>query len=378
VAARFWIGCAVFHAVMLALSAGIGLRWQRHLRRGSPRTVWLRAAVADAGVWASCAVLLALLAALYGANAFTAVRLLSQALFGELLALTAWGTALFWRRGHRPTAAAAALACIALLATYAEAYHREPTDLHVRRYSVDASRGRPVHGRIRIVQLSDIQTDHVGSYEEQALRTAAAEKPDLVVLTGDYVQPRLEPTRASATAALNRLLRDVRWGAPLGVFAVKGDVDSDWLGLFAGTGVTPLAGEIATRPLPGGRSLSLIGLTTRMSHGRDPEGVAFLVRRSPADDLRIAVGHGPDFVHDFSGERVDLALAGHTHGGQVVLPWLGAPYTKSGLPRLYASGLHDYAGVPLHVSAGIGMERGTAPQLRFLCPPELSVIEVTY
>ena len=298
-AAHFWIGCAVFHAVMLAVSAGIGLRWQARVRTGSPPTGWLRAAVADAAVWTGCAVVFALLAALYGANAFTAVRLLSQALFGELLVLTAWGTALFWRRGHRPTAAAAALACTALLATYAEAYHREPTDLHVRRYAVDAARGGPVHGRIRIVQLSDIQADHVGSYEEEALRTAAAEKPDLVVLTGDYVQPRLEPTRAAATLALNRLLRDVRWGAPLGVFAVKGDVDSDWPGLFAGTGVTPLTGEIATRPLPGGRTLSLIGLTTRMSHGRDPGGVAFLVRRSPADDLRIAVGHGPDFVRDF-------------------------------------------------------------------------------
>jgi uncharacterized protein len=378
VAARFWIGCAVFHAVMLALSAGIAIRWQRRLRPGSQRAGWPWAALMDAGVWTGCAVVLALAAALFGANLFTAVRLLSQALFGELLVLTAWAAALFWRRGHRPTAAAAALACTVLLATYAEAYHREPTDLHVRRYAVDASHGGPAHGRIRIVQLSDIQTDRVGPYEEQALRTAAAEKPDLVVLTGDYVQPRLEPTRASATAALNRLLRDVRFDAPLGVFAVKGDVDADWPGLFAGTPVAPLTGEIATRTLPGGRTLSLIGLTTRMSHGRDPAGVAALVGRSDADSLRIACGHGPDFVRDFAGERVDLALAGHTHGGQVVLPWLGAPYTKSGLPRLYASGLHDYAGVPLHVSAGIGMERGTAPQLRFLCPPELSVIEVTY
>ncbi len=377
-AARFWIGCAVFHAVMLAVSAQVGLRWQRRLAPGSPRAGRLRAALADAGAWTSCAVLLAFLAALFGSNGFTAVRLLSQALFGELLVLTAWTAALFWRRGHRPLAAAAALACTTLLATYAEAYHHEPTDLHVRRYAVDTSHGGSTHGRIRIVQLSDIQTDHVGPYEEQALRTAAAQKPDLVVLTGDYVQPRLAPTRAETTAALNRLLREVRFDAPLGVFAVKGDVDADWHGLFAGTPVTALAGEIATRTLPGGRTLSLIGLTTRMSHGRDPAGVAGLVRRAPPDSLRIALGHGPDFVQDLAGERVDLALAGHTHGGQVVLPWLGAPYIKSRLPRLYASGLHDYGGVPLHVSAGIGMERGTAPQLRFLCPPELSVIEVTY
>jgi len=57
---------------------------------------------------------------------------------------------------------------------------------------------------------------------------------------------------------------------------------------------------------------------------------------------------------------------------------LGAPITKTRLPRRYASGLHDYAGVPIHVSAGVGMERGAAPQLRFLCPPEISLLEVTY
>jgi predicted MPP superfamily phosphohydrolase len=69
-------------------------------------------------------------------------------------------------------------------------------------------------------------------------------------------------------------------------------------------------------------------------------------------------------------------LAGHTHGGQVVLPLFGPPRTASRLPRLYAGGLHDFAGTPLHVSRGVGMERGFAPPLRFLCPPEICVLDV--
>ena len=76
--------------------------------------------------------------------------------------------------------------------------------------------------------------------------------------------------------------------------------------------------------------------------------------------------------------RAHLALAGHTHGGQVVLPFFGPPMTLSRLPRRYAGGLHDYHGLPLHVSRGIGMERGSAPQIRFLCPPEICVIELRY
>jgi predicted MPP superfamily phosphohydrolase len=69
-------------------------------------------------------------------------------------------------------------------------------------------------------------------------------------------------------------------------------------------------------------------------------------------------------------------LAGHTHGGQVVVPFFGPPVTAIRLPRRYAGGLNDYEGTPLHVSRGVGMERGFAPQLRFLCPPEICVIDL--
>jgi predicted MPP superfamily phosphohydrolase len=75
---------------------------------------------------------------------------------------------------------------------------------------------------------------------------------------------------------------------------------------------------------------------------------------------------------------VELALGGHTHGGQIVLPGFGPPLTLSRLPRRYAAGLNVYEGIPLHVSPGIGMERLTAPQVRFFCPPEVSVIDVRY
>jgi uncharacterized protein len=74
--------------------------------------------------------------------------------------------------------------------------------------------------------------------------------------------------------------------------------------------------------------------------------------------------------------EIDLVLAGHTHGGQVVLPLLGPPHTAIRLPRRYAGGLNDYGGIALHVSRGIGMERGFAPPVRFLCPPEVCVVDV--
>ena len=73
---------------------------------------------------------------------------------------------------------------------------------------------------------------------------------------------------------------------------------------------------------------------------------------------------------------VDLVLAGHTHGGQVVMPFFGPVVTASRLPRLFAGGLHDFRGTPLHVSRGVGMERGFSPPVRFLCPPEICVLDL--
>lgn len=376
---RFWVGSFVFHAVLVGASAVVARRWVRRLSPGAPPFPFFRAVVADAFLWGALALVLAFLAAAIGSNGFTAVRLLSQALFGELIALSSWIAALLWRRAFRPRAVVAALACATLLAAYAEAYHREPTDLHVRRYRVDLSRGSAVRRQIRIVQLSDIQADRIGAYEERALRTAVEQGPDLVVLTGDYVQPRVGGSRQTVTADLNRLFRNVPFGARLGAYAVRGDVDRDWPEVFEGTRIRPLSGEIVSLPLPGGAALSLIGLTRSMSHGHDPSGLLALVAQAPIGSVRVVIGHSPDFVADLAGTLpIDLALAGHTHGGQVVLPWVGAPYTKSRLPARYASGLNAYAGVLIHVSAGIGMERGTAPQIRFLCPPELSVLDVTY
>lgn len=313
-------------------------------------------------------------------SGFTVIRLVSQSLFGEGVLLAAVVGFVLLRRGAGAARAGRASLALAgvLLGVYYEAYHREPEDLQLRHYVVDASAGRP-RGRLRLLHLSDIQTHAVRDYEERVLRQALASKPDLVVMTGDYVQPRHGTSRARATAEFNALLRRLCFDAPLGAYAVRGDVDRDWPAVFAGTAVWPLGAETVRLTLPGGRGLSLVGLTPGMSHGRQPQGSWRLVDGTPPDDLRVVLGHGPDFVMALAGRtRVDLALAGHTHGGQVALPLIGSPHTRSRLPRRYACGLHVYRGLPLHVSAGIGMERGTAPQIRFLRPPEMSLVEIRY
>jgi predicted MPP superfamily phosphohydrolase len=373
---NFLLSATLFHAVFLAACARLVAVEAARLRRGKGRAAGLAFGI---GLLGSTMVVLALLLSLLAPpSGFTAMRLVAQALFGEgpLVALALAGLHL---RARRMASATVLLASTAiLLGVYVEAYHLEPRDLQVVRHEVDLRGGAPESGRLRIVQLSDIQTDRVGAHEERALGEALKQKPDLIVLTGDYVQSRLDDTRAQAGADLRALLRRLDFNARLGVFAVQGDTDRNWPGVLRDTPVRCLTSEAVRIALPGGRSLSLLGLTLNESRGDDASALR-LVERAPTGDLRLVIGHRPDFVLALAGRtRVDLALAGHTHGGQIVVPGFGAPVTLSRLPRLYASGLHLYQGIPLHVSPGVGMERLTAPQVRFLCPPEVSVLDVRY
>jgi len=369
-----------FHSVLVPTGLAIARQWARPRECGSKGQTVVLKFVRDALGFVVLAILLAGVAGFMTANGFTVLRLLSQMLFGEVLALVVWASILLWRREARLLSLAFSLTAGSLLAVYAEAYHREPWDLQVRRHVIDRSKAGVASRSVRILHLSDIQADRIGPYETNVLRTGLEQHPDLIVFTGDYVQPRLYNTRYRTTADLNALLRQMRFDAPLGAFATRGDVDIDWPGAFAGTAIRPLTGESVKLTLPDHHSsVTLVGLTSAMSHGRDPEGMLQLVRLAPSSDLRIVAGHAPDFVAQLAGAvPVDLALAGHTHGGQVVLPFVGALYTKSALPRSFASGLHDFRGILINVSAGVGMERGTAPQIRFLCPPEISVIELRF
>jgi hypothetical protein len=87
------------------------------------------------------------------------------------------------------------------------------------------------------------------------------------------------------------------------------------------------------------------------------------------------LGHMPDF--SLGSVDADLLIAGHTHGGQVQLPLVGPLLTLSQVPRSWASGLTEIEpGKMLVVSRGIGMERGLAPRLRFLCRPQLVILEL--
>ncbi|MFN3653471.1 MAG: metallophosphoesterase [Armatimonadota bacterium] len=379
-AARFWMAAALFHAGMLVVTALMARRWVGRLKKPRAGWLWSLFILADSVTFATAAgVLAAFTAPLVPEPAFAALRLVSQAIFGEGL-LLALGVAGLHLRERAPRVRVGVLLGLtaAILLAYWEGYHHGPYNLQVRTHRLTSA--APAKTPVRILHLSDLQTHAIRGYERRVFAAAAATRPDLVVFTGDYIQPRLGSRVEPAWADFRRLLEETNLRPPLGFYAVGGDVEADeggdWQRRFEGLPVTCLENSVARTPLPDGRTLALVGLEIETSRGRDAAPVHRLLREAQPADALLVLGHRPDFVQQLVGrDEVNLALAGHTHGGQVVLPVLGPLITLSRLPTRHAGGMSSYRGVPLHVSRGIGMERMSAPQVRFLCPPEICVIE---
>ena len=101
-----------------------------------------------------------------------------------------------------------------------------------------------------------------------------------------------------------------------------------------------------------------------------------LYRAPGTRDVRILLSHRPDAVYLLEPRsRVDLVVAGHTHGGQIQLPFHGPLTIASRVPpEVGAGGLHRVDGHPIYVSRGVGVERGQAPRARLGAPPEVAVV----
>jgi predicted MPP superfamily phosphohydrolase len=299
------------------------------------------------------------LAIVLGGGPFGVMRLACYAIFVHASALSALAFLQAWKSSRRLAVGLLAVTSSLVLVAL-DAFVIEPQHLAVSHVRLASSRAPRA---LTIAVLADVQTDHVGVYERDAFAAVVKEKPDLVLFAGDYVQvakPELHPEREALRAAM----RDVGLAAPLGVYAVRGNVDPNgWEEIFEGVSTT----FERTRAVDAG-DVRVTGLGVDDSF--DPT-----LRISAADRFHIVLGHAPNFA--LGDVQADLLVAGHTHGGQVRLPWVGPLVTFSAIPRRWAEGATPLSGGRwLVVSRGVGLERGQAPRLRFLCRPEIVVIHV--
>ena len=231
--------------------------------------------------------------------------------------------------------------------------------------------GRP----LRVLHLGDLHVERITRRERELVEQVAALKPDLVLCSGDllntsYVQDPL------AWEACRWVL--ARLSAPLGAFVVSGTSSSDppevMAELVRGLPVRWLQDERVRVEFEGG-SLELIGLSCTHRPFLERPRLEALVREG-STDFRILLYHTPDLAPDAAELGVDLMLSGHTHGGQVRLPLVGALFASSLYGKAFEMGRYALNGMTLYVTRGVGLEGYMAPRLRFLCPPEIVLWEL--
>jgi predicted MPP superfamily phosphohydrolase len=235
--------------------------------------------------------------------------------------------------------------------------------------------GWPKLARLRIAFLSDF---HAGSHTGDVARLgaivgeAAAFKPDLVLHGGDFVNMQMFGGGRIAPRAVAAIL--ARLDAPLGRFAVLGNHDyvhgaDEVRDAIETAGIAVLDDERRTLRHDG-HAIDLIGLPD--ARKLRPDGLALLAGLSP-ERPTIVLAHDPFwFAHVPAGPH--LTLAGHTHGGQIVLPVVGALRNASRAPLRWSHGHVEEGGRHLYVSGGLGT---SGIPLRIGMPPEYAILDVS-
>jgi predicted MPP superfamily phosphohydrolase len=276
------------------------------------------------------------------------------------------------RAGRIAERGSLALAAVGLIC-FAYGYFVEPFWPEVTHVRVESPKLRGAQRPVRVVHISDLHCDPEPRLEERLPDLIAAERPDLIVFTGDSLNS------PEGLPVLRKLLPRLASIAP--TYAVRGNWDMAYRRgeLFGGTGVVELKKEAARLDVAG-TTLWVAGAPFA-SLADPPDGVRSGIENTlkgvPSEAFTLFLYHTPDLILEAAEtKRVDLYCAGHTHGGQVALPLYGALVTLSKFGKKYESGLHREGSTWLYVTRGLGMEGDPAPRVRFFARPEVTVIEL--
>jgi len=279
-------------------------------------------------------------------------------------------------RISRRTLLKAGLAGAAALALYASEIERHwievvETEVHLR--------GLPeAFDGLRVAQLSDIHMDEYTEpfFVREAVRRVNELEPDVVLLTGDFVSeiPRGGDFAIGAAWQCAQLLRELRCSQLYGILGNHDIVVGAHPVMEALTahGIRMLRNGYLPIERPGGR-IWLAGFDDPLCGMPDAELAIPGKIRGVAGEPLILMCHTPDYADTLlkhpAGQAVDWMLSGHTHGGQIRLPWVGATHLPA-LGRKYVEGWFRFGSMQLYVNRGLGT---VGVPFRFDCPPEITL-----
>lgn len=260
------------------------------------------------------------------------------------------------------------VAATALVGTYPFCVERYL--INVNRYTIPVPNLPPAFDGLRVVHLTDLHYGPLMPLDVLAkvIRKTNELEKDMVVCTGDYVRGG---TADRKVEGIWSVMRDLR--APEGVYAVLGNHDH-WAGTEQSIRSMELSGHINLRhrAVPLSRNGETMWLGGAGDLWEDHLSLDQVLENAPDNACRIVLAHNPDTADTDFTTRVDLMLSGHTHGGQVKLPFIGTPF----LPvknKAYSSGLIRSQRTDIFISRGVGW---AALPVRFNCLPEIALLTI--
>jgi uncharacterized protein len=277
-------------------------------------------------------------------------------------------------RRHLLTSGLAGAAGLALYSGEIERHWLEVTELEIKLNNLPAA-----FDGMRIAQLSDI---HLDEFTEPFFLRHVVKKinqihPDMVLLTGDFVTDGMRGRSLAVQAAWQcaSILKGLECRQ---LYAALGNHDvlvgpQKVMAALTDSGITVLRNAYLPLERAGGR-IWLAGLDDPLEGHPNPDlAIPASIRNQPNEPV-VLMCHAPDYVRTLqaqpAGQAVSLMLSGHTHGGQVRAPFLGALFLPP-MGHRYVEGFFRLGGLQLYVNRGIGT---VGLPLRFNCPPEITLI----
>jgi len=267
------------------------------------------------------------------------------------------------------------LPVVLLLAISAVVYYAtwvEPFQLGVTEQSYVTPKWRADVNPLRLLQIGDIHVERITPRERHLNRLIDELKPDILVFTGDFVN--LSNTDDPESEKAIRAIIGA-WRAPLGVYCVSGTPLVEPLARVKAftnglDNLKLLPNQWLTVNTPGG-ALNILGLVVTHDMARDRALLKKMMLTAPKNGLHLLLMHPPDIAPEANEAGIDLYLCGHTHGGQIRLPLVGALFSSSRLGQRFIMGRYELGTTTLYTARGVGLEGLGAPRARFMCPPEI-------
>ncbi|HEX4770231.1 MAG TPA: metallophosphoesterase [Bryobacteraceae bacterium] len=219
-----------------------------------------------------------------------------------------------------------------------------------------------------ILHISDLHIDKVDGLAESVAAVLSPIQPDLCVLTGDY-RYEIRGSCAEVYPRMRTVLANIR--SRLGTYAILGNHDAAEIAYWlAAQNVNVLVNNAAAIERDGAR-LWILGTDDPFDYRCDDLPAA--MSGVPADEFKILLTHTPGLYRQAADAGIHLYLCGHTHAGQIRLPYIGAIKKNGAFPKQFAQGKWQYRDMLAYTSWGAGCS--TVP-VRFNCPPEVTLIRL--